>query len=473
MKLGTCIETGKVVAVKIESKKGMSEEEKSSLVKEVEIMSSLDYKHIVKLIEFFDEPDFFYIVLEYIDGGELFDRIVEKSFYNEKEARDTARILLSTLKFCHDQDIVHRDLKPENLLLTSRDDDADIKLADFGFAAKTNGSTLTEMCGTPGYLAPECIKRQHYGVSVDMWSFGVILYILLGGYPPFHNEDQSMLYKQICAGVFEFHEDCWGSVSQQAKDMISGLLTVDVVKRLTVDQALAHPWMQQDSTVLAATNLGGAQAGIKKYQATKKLKAGVKAVMAINKMKKALFSTASLKLPHNLAARYEIGQKIGEGGFSIVKLGTSVIDGSKTAVKIMKKSGMTKEEKDALEVELDILRSVKQKNIVKLLDFFDEPEEYNIVMEYVDGGELFDRVVDKSYYTEKEARDAVLECLRAIKYLHDNNIVHRCDTACLILLFVYSCTYLFKYQQVYFCIHGLFGSHFIINCCIFFCRAYL
>lgn len=121
-----------------------------------------------------------------------------------------------------------------------------------------------------------------------MWSFGVILYILLGGYPPFHDDNQQMLFKKIVAGAFEFHADYWGSVSDEAKDLIRGLLTVNPEKRLTVEQALAHPWCNKSAQDLTAHNLDGNLAVLRKYQATRKFKAGVRAVLAVNKMKNLL-----------------------------------------------------------------------------------------------------------------------------------------------------------------------------------------
>jgi calcium/calmodulin-dependent protein kinase I len=148
------------------------------------------------------------------------------------------------MKYCHDKGIAHRDLKPENLLLTTTTDDAIVKIADFGFAIKGAAkSSLQTQCGTPGYVAPEILNNKPYGKAVDMWSIGVITYILLGGYPPFHDENQKNLFKKIKKGEFEFHEEYWGAVSDEAKDLIRGLLRVDSETRLTVDQVLSHAWV--------------------------------------------------------------------------------------------------------------------------------------------------------------------------------------------------------------------------------------
>ncbi len=259
-----------------------------------------------------------------------------------------------------------------------------------------------------------------------MWSFGVILYILLGGYPPFGDENPAVTNQKILSGNFQFHDEYWSNVSAEAKDLIRGMLTVDPRLRLNVTQALDHPWMRFQDVELAKKSLDTSKESLKKYLAQKKLKAGVKAVMALNLLKKnAMVPAHSLRLPHTLEARYEIGDTIGEGGYSVVKKGTSIVDGSFAAIKIMEKKNMTPEDKAALATEVAILTPIRHPNIVRLLDFFDEAETFNIAMEYVDGGELFDRVVQKSFYNEKEARDAVRQCLQAIKYCHDNNIVHR------------------------------------------------
>lgn len=177
--------------------------------------------------------------------------------------------------------------------MTSKEDDANVKIADFGFAVRVTGNTVVSQCGTPGYIAPEILQNIPYGKAVDMWSFGVILYILLGGYPPFHDDNQRALFRKIVKAEYQFHPDYWNTVSDEAKDLIRGLLTVDMTKRLTVDQALNHPWLKQSDATLASRNLDSNLAALKKYQATRKLRAGVKAVMAVNRMKNLIGGASS------------------------------------------------------------------------------------------------------------------------------------------------------------------------------------
>lgn len=260
----------------------------------------------------------------------------------------------------------------------------------------------------------------------------MIVYILLGGYPPFQNDNKLKLAQQVIRGEYEFHPDCWEGVSADAKEFISGMLTLDPKKRLTADQAMSHRWLLMDGNELTAHGLAANQAALRKFQKLKKLRAGVRTVMAVNFMKKLI----SPKQPspnmkeaaapkQKLEESYELGRVLGEGGFSVVKHGISKTDGTIGAVKMMKKEGMSAADIENLHLEVDVLRKLKHKNIVGLLNYFDEPEFYSIVLEYVDGGELFDRVVEKTYYNEKEARDAVLEGLSALRYMHEIDICHR------------------------------------------------
>lgn len=246
----------------------------------------MDHPNILKCLGFFDEEEMYYLVMEYMEGGELFDRIVKKTFYSEKEARDLVYILLSTIHYCHTRNVVHRDLKPENLLLSSLDDDAHVKLADFGFAIQSGGyMSLKTQCGTPGYVAPEILSTQPYGKAVDMWSIGVITYILLGGYPPFHDDNQKVLFQKIKTAEYEFHPEYWDAVSSEAKDLISRLLKVNPLERYTAAEALNHSWITRDADELAARSLEANLSHFKKFHATRKFKAAAKAIMSINRMK--------------------------------------------------------------------------------------------------------------------------------------------------------------------------------------------
>lgn len=278
-------DTDESYAVKVVTKSKLTKEDEVALKDEIAVLNELKHQHIIRLYEVFEEPSYYYLVTEQMRGGELFDRIVSKSYYNEKEARDVCKILFESIGFCHSKSVAHRDLKPENLLLRAEDNDSDIKIADFGFAKKVlTPNSLTTQCGTPGYVAPEILEGVPYDTKSDMWSLGVIIYILLGGYPPFIEQNQRELFRKIRKGQYEFHEEYWGSVSDDAKNLISSLLTVDPAKRLSASEALNHKWMVADGDKLAAQDLGTNLAELKKYNAKRKFKAAVNAVILANKL---------------------------------------------------------------------------------------------------------------------------------------------------------------------------------------------
>ena len=180
---------------------------------EIDILSQIDHPNIVKLFEIFDEKEHLDLVMELMTGGELFDRIVEKEHYSEKEAADTIRPICDAIKYCHALDIIHRDLKPENLLYGSKEETSIIKISDFGLARFLQGELATTACGTPGYVAPEILEGKGYGKEVDYWSIGIILYILLCGFPPFYEENNQKLFDMIKKGEFEFPSPYWDDVS--------------------------------------------------------------------------------------------------------------------------------------------------------------------------------------------------------------------------------------------------------------------
>jgi serine/threonine protein kinase len=282
--------TGTPYAVKCIKESSLTHEDREALKIETAILKGMDCPHIIKLFGFYEEKKekMFYIVTEFVGGGELFDRIIAKEYYSEVDAQKLVRTVAIAIKYCHDRNVVHRDLKPENILLTSKNDDESIKIADFGFAKQYDTSSddaLSTSCGTPGYVAPEILNGKKYHKEVDMWSFGVIIFILLCGYPPFHHENQKELFKQIRTGAFSFDPEYWSAVSPQAKDLIQKLLVVDPAMRLTIDQLLEHEWLRTEAN---ATALPKVTANITDILAKRRLKAGVQAVIAQNRMKKLL-----------------------------------------------------------------------------------------------------------------------------------------------------------------------------------------
>jgi len=213
--------------------------------------------------------------------------------------------IASALDYCHSRGIVHRDLKPENILLTSKEDDGSIKIADFGFAKQFDLSmgdeSLTTSCGTPGYVAPEILNGKSYGAEVDMWSFGVIIYILLCGYPPFHDDNQKNLFAKIRRGEYDFDPTYWNEVSETAKDLIRKLLVVDGKQRYTIKELLAHPWMLNEASSAAMPK---ALAQLKKWQAQRRWKRTLNTVRVTNLLKQLTQASRDM----------EDGATAGEGG---------------------------------------------------------------------------------------------------------------------------------------------------------------
>ena len=286
VKEGTNKQTGKKYAIKIVKKAGLTDEDKTALEAEIEILKSLAHPHIMILEDNFEDDKFYYLVTELLEGGELFDRVVEKEFYSEREARDLVQLLLDAIAYCHDRDVVHRDLKPENLLLTSRDDDFNIKIGDFGFAKRVDyaGDGLSTACGTPGYVAPEILHGNKYGKGVDVWSIGIITYILLCGYPPFHHDNHSILFKMIKKGEYEFDSPYWDHVTDDAKRFIRRMLETDPNMRASARELLEDPWIVGDH--VPNTHLESAVKELKAFNARRKFRAAVKTVQTVNRMTK-------------------------------------------------------------------------------------------------------------------------------------------------------------------------------------------
>lgn len=225
--------------------------------------------------------------MDLMTGGELFDRIVMKDHYTELEAKKALHQIVIAIKYCHDKNIVHRDLKPENILYETPDENSALKLGDFGLATMLRPNQLmTVACGTPGYVAPEILRGIAYGKEVDIWSIGVILYILLCGFPPFYDDNNKKLFAQIVAANFSFPDPYWTNISQNAKDLVNKLLVVDPTKRLTAEQILAHPWMDFGDSTSNNNNLTHFKSNLKSYNARRRFRGAIRAVQLTQLLKK-------------------------------------------------------------------------------------------------------------------------------------------------------------------------------------------
>ncbi|KAM7018688.1 calcium/calmodulin-dependent protein kinase (CaM kinase) II beta 1 isoform 42-T42 [Tautogolabrus adspersus] len=277
--------TGQEYAAKIINTKKLSARDHQKLEREARICRLLKHSNIVRLHDSISEEGFHYLLFDLVTGGELFEDIVAREYYSEADASHCIHQILDSVHHIHQHDIVHRDLKPENLLLASKCKNAAVKLADFGLAIEVQGDQQAwfGFAGTPGYLSPEVLRKEAYGKPVDIWACGVILYILLVGYPPFWDEDQHKLYQQIKAGAYDFPSPEWDTVTPEAKNLINQMLTINPAKRITAQEALKHPWVCQRSTVASMMHRQETVECLKKFNARRKLKGAILTTMLVSR----------------------------------------------------------------------------------------------------------------------------------------------------------------------------------------------
>jgi len=268
--------TDQAWAVKIMDKRV----EQKTVVTEVGILLRMDHPNIVRMKEVYETPESVYLVLELVTGAELFDRIVNQGFYSEVQAANAVRDMVNAVKYLHDNRVVHRDLKPENILYEDLSPDSRLKIADFGLSTiVSNKVSLVTVCGTPGYCAPEVLKGEKYNASCDMWSLGVITYILLCGYEPFFAENDNLMFKKILKCDWKFDSPWWDDVSENAKDLVRKLLVLDPAKRLSPEAALKHVWVA--GVANNKQDKGQTVEKLKEFNARRKLKLITDGLMAV------------------------------------------------------------------------------------------------------------------------------------------------------------------------------------------------
>ncbi|KZV56475.1 calcium-dependent protein kinase 7-like [Dorcoceras hygrometricum] len=244
--LCTELETGEKYACKSISKKKLrTAVDVEDVRREVEIMKHMPkHPNIVSLKDTYEDDTAVNIVMELCEGGELFDRIVARGHYTERAAAAVMKTIVEVVQMCHQHGVIHRDLKPENFLFSNKKETAPLKAIDFGLSVfYKHGEQFNEIVGSPYYMAPEVLRR-NYGPEVDVWSAGVILYILLCGVPPFWAETEQGVAQAIIKSVVDFRRDPWPKVSDNAKDLVKKMLDPDPSRRLTAQQVLEHPWLQ-------------------------------------------------------------------------------------------------------------------------------------------------------------------------------------------------------------------------------------
>jgi calcium-dependent protein kinase len=259
-------------AMKSIKKKSILKEEEERMFAEMNILKDLDHPNILKLFELYQDENNYYLITEYCNGGELFEKIKNMNSFTEKMAAEYMKQILSAVVYCHTKNIVHRDLKPENLLLDSKKPNASIKVIDFGTSRKFSSTKkMSKRLGTPYYIAPEVLD-QNYDEKCDVWSCGVILYILLCGYPPFGGSTENEILNKVKSGKFKFDDDDWSGISMDAKNLIKKMLTYNAKERISALEALNDKWIQANAcqntlNIKVLSNLSGFHAKNKLKQA--------------------------------------------------------------------------------------------------------------------------------------------------------------------------------------------------------------
>ncbi|XP_073005880.1 calcium-dependent protein kinase 17-like [Typha latifolia] len=271
-----CVEkaTGKEFACKsIAKRKLVTEEDVEDVRREIQIMHHLaGHPNVISIVGAYEDAVAVHLVMELCAGGELFDRIIQRGHYSEKAAAELARVTVGVVEACHSLGVMHRDLKPENFLFVNQKEESPLKTIDFGLSIFFKpGDTFTDVVGSPYYVAPEVLLK-HYGPEADVWSAGVIIYILLSGVPPFWDESEQGIFEQVLKGDLDFSSDPWPSISESAKDLVRRMLVKDPKRRMTAHEVLCHPWARIDGTAPDKPLDSAVLTRLKQFSAMNKLK---------------------------------------------------------------------------------------------------------------------------------------------------------------------------------------------------------
>eukprot|EP00501_MAST-03F_sp_TOSAG23-6_P000101 GSMAST32.ASY1.ANO1.103.1 assembled CDS len=275
------------VMKKIKNVKGKSskhsERYSKILQNEIAVMKRIEerivHRNVLHMYDVHNDDNNCIVVMECCSGGELFDRILDRKKYTERDAADVLSQICEALQTLHDSSIIHRDIKPENILYKTEENDAPIKVMDFGLAMMDKICVHKSIVGTPGYVAPEVLLRKQYGVECDVWSTGVVLYILLVGYPPFWGENNTELFEQIKSGYIDMEEsEGWGEISKDAKDLVLKMMTHEPNKRITLDNVMKHSWVKNATS---QKHLGSSISKLYHFNARRKFRAAARACMYV------------------------------------------------------------------------------------------------------------------------------------------------------------------------------------------------
>ena len=300
-------------AVKIINKDAYDVREMQFIMREVKIMMNIHHPNIVDTYDIFDSKKQLHLVIEYMQGGELFDIIADQGHLSEQRASQIIRQIINGVDYLHDFGVVHCDIKPENILCKNHQWPLQVKLCDFGLANfydKRNTSSMTAMIGTPGYVAPEVVKKEPYGPPVDMWACGVVLYVMLSGRMPFYGKDDIQCLRRTAAGEYQFPDREWTNVSEDAKSLVRSLLQIRPELRLTPKAALQHRWLsntEQLSTQPLQNDLSAIHSRVRQ-----KFKKAVTAARTIERMR----GLISMNVSANVSNQNDQAMQISSGSES-------------------------------------------------------------------------------------------------------------------------------------------------------------
>ncbi|OQR94710.1 serine/threonine protein kinase [Achlya hypogyna] len=408
--------TGCTVAVKVID----SEWPQAEVNSEVTILQSLDHPHIIQCYDYFeDRHGRRAIVTEMMPGGDLHDRLHMYAVLSEDTARGILRATLQALSYCHERRIIHRDIKPENILLGRGDA---VKLADFGFAIKTCGVLRRESCGTAGFVAPEIALSQSYSTAVDVWSVGVVMFLVLYGFLPFGTKLSTLQGLSPFAAV-PYPNSPLQRVSTAARHVLDKMLVVDKHRRASARELLSDPWFVEAPE--------GVRQRLDKHEENDSLTQRI-----ARKCCHILFANAmpttqcphrprlsivplSLYRPMSVAKKYRLGRLLGDGGCAVVHEAVHRRSGSRVAVKRLKTVS------DGAVAEASLLQSLYHPNIVKCLEYFDDDDGQSVVMELMPAGDLCARFNATTGFSDVEMCRIIQDVLLALQYCHARRIVHR------------------------------------------------
>eukprot|EP00599_Poterioochromonas_sp_BG-1_P000137 CAMPEP_0173147512 /NCGR_PEP_ID=MMETSP1105-20130129/9178_1 /TAXON_ID=2985 /ORGANISM="Ochromonas sp., Strain BG-1" /LENGTH=731 /DNA_ID=CAMNT_0014062009 /DNA_START=102 /DNA_END=2297 /DNA_ORIENTATION=+ len=443
----------KEVAVKVIDRRRFSSESIVHMRNEAKNMEALStasksHPHIVQFYDYFEEKDYIYLVMELLAGGELYEDVVSR-VYTESHARYMIYVLLKSVQYMHAHNIVHRDLKPENLLLSNAStDEAIIKIADFGLSIKLKNSKalISGDAGTPTYKAPEIIANQKYGKEVDVWSIGVITFVLLSRSFPFFHPNRYICEQLVSLGKFRFAEKIWTQITPVAKDFIRRLLVVDPKARFTVDQALQHPWFRLKESALSRKLTFSAAAAF--YCATMRWKKRVKAKSETNERASKSSSSDEEQEDNNnpilfslplygkgSSLLYHALQEESKTYFTTVYNAIDIQNNEEVLIKVHNTKHFPQRLLQLLNNEINILTTIKTassssspslpSSVTKLHAVYREGDFCYVVEEKIYGRELLDRLSDTIGYNELEAKRLIIGLFQAISRMHELNIVHK------------------------------------------------